>query len=496
MKHLCLATSLLVLFSAAPVAAETLRLAHELGYGGAESVDPISPNRFYPLTQLLYSRLVRQDEAGAIVPDLATEWTSSADATVWTFRLRPGVTFHNGDAFTADDVVFSLMRAVNPTIDSPVRAGLDLIKSVRAVDASTVEVTLKSAHADFPVLLADYRVRILDAKSCNNDQTKLCENGIGTGPFKLVKLDAVGTTSLARFDGYWAGPAGVDSVDVIAIADHQAQVAALQAGQIDMVLRVDRQELPLFAANPAFTVQNVKTGGWVGLAMRADTAPYTDARVRRALRIFADRDAMGKLVFGEGGYTVTCDNPVWAGDQYRADLTCPADIASAKSLLAEAGYPNGIDVKLYVSDIAAGAVRLVEVYQAQAKAAGINVEIVSTPADGYWNNVWMKEGFVATTWSQRPADQILNEAYRRTAAWNETFWKDAGFDALLDKARQDLNAESRKETYIAAQKQLFDEGGAFIPFHINETRVLSSRLSGLPAVEEFSIRYEDIKFAK
>ena len=337
MKHLCLATSLLVLFSAAPVAAETLRLAHELGYGGAESVDPISPNRFYPLTQLLYSRLVRQDEAGAIVPDLATEWTSSADATVWTFRLRPGVTFHNGDAFTADDVVFSLMRAVNPTIDSPVRAGLDLIKSVRAVDASTVEVTLKSAHADFPVLLADYRVRILDAKSCNNDQTKLCENGIGTGPFKLVKLDAVGTTSLARFDGYWAGPAGVDSVDVIAIADHQAQVAALQAGQIDMVLRVDRQELPLFAANPAFTVQNVKTGGWVGLAMRANTAPYTDARVRRALRIFADRDAMGKLVFGEGGYTVTCDNPVWAGDQYRADLTCPADIASAKSLLAEAG---------------------------------------------------------------------------------------------------------------------------------------------------------------
>ena len=103
---------------------------------------------------------------------------------------------------------------------------------------------------------------------------------------------------------------------------------------------------------------------------------------------------------------------------------------------------------------------------------------------------------MATTWSQRPADQILNEAYRSTAAWNETFWKDAGFDALLDKARQDLNAESRKETYIAAQKQLFDEGGAFIPFHINETRVLSSRLSGLPAVEEFSIRYEDIKFAK
>ena len=276
----------------------------------------------------------------------------------------------------------------------------------------------------------------------------------------------------------------------------QAQVAALQAGQIDMVLRVDRQALALFAENPAFTAQSVTTGGWVGLAMRADTAPFTDARVRRALRIFADRDAMGKLVFGEGGYTVTCDNPVWSGDQYRADLTCPADIASAKSLLAEAGYPNGIVVKLYVSDIAAGAMQLAEVYQAQAKAAGINVEIVSTPSDGYWNDVWMKEGFVATTWSQRPADQILNEAYRSTAAWNETFWQDAGFDALLDKARQELSLEGRTATYVAAQTQLFDEGGTFIPFHINETRILSSRLSGLPAVEEFTIRYEDIQKAE
>ena len=103
---------------------------------------------------------------------------------------------------------------------------------------------------------------------------------------------------------------------------------------------------------------------------------------------------------------------------------------------------------------------------------------------------------MATTWSQRPADQILNEAYRSTAAWNETFWQDAGFDALLDKARQELSLEGRTATYVAAQTQLFDEGGTFIPFHINETRILSSRLSGLPAVEEFTIRYEDIQKAE
>ena len=472
--------------------AQTLRIPHELGFGGSESLDPISPNRFYQTNQTLYSRLVRQDNEGRIVPDLAVGWEPSPDAKVWTFSLRDGVTFHNGNAFTAEDVVFSLTRIKSEEIDSPVKAGLSIVESVEAADPATVRVTLKSAHADFPLLLMDYRVRILDSETCGNDMTRVCETGVGTGPFKLVSLDAAGTTVLERFDGYWEGPAEVEKLEIIAIADQQAQVAALQAGQIDMVTSITGQQKPLFADAERYVIQSVPTGRWVGFAMRTDTAPFDDPRVRKGLRILADRDGMGKLVFGAGGFTVSCDHPVWSGDQYRADIDCGQNIAEAKRLFEEAGHAGGLAVELFVSDISEGAMRMAEVYQAQARAAGVNVDLVVAPADGYWSDTWMKESFVATSWSQRPADQILNEAYRSTASWNETFWKDAAFDEKLDGARQELSFDGRKQLYGDIQQQLFEEGGSFIPFHQNTTRVISARLSGLPEVEDFTIRYQDI----
>lgn len=495
MKRLLIATAVAALTFSAH--AETLRFPHELGFGGSESLDPISPTRFFETNQTVYNRLVRQDNQGNLVPDLATEWSSSPDAKVWTFKLRDGVTFHNGNEFNADDAVFSLMRIKSKEIDSPARAGLDIIKDVKAIDPHTIEVTLNSAHADFPILLMDYRIRMVDKETCNNDMSKLCESGIGTGPFKVVELDAVGTTKLTRFDDYWEGPAKVEDVEIIGIADQQARVSALQSGQIDMIFSVTTQQKPLFADTSRYTIQSVPTGRWVGLAMRTDKAPFDNVKVRKALRVFADREAMGKLVMGAGGFIVTCDHPVWSGDQYRADIDCAkGNIEEAKKLLAEAGYPNGIDVTLFVSDISEGAMRIAEVYQAQAKKAGINVQLEIAPSDGFWSDTWMVEDFYASAWSQRPADQILNEAYRGGAKWNETFWNNKAFDAKLDAARQELDFDKRKALYGDIQKQLWEEGGSFIPFHQNTTRVISSKLSGLPEVEDFTIRFQDISKAK
>lgn len=471
--------------------AETLRFPHGVGYAGSESLDPISPQRFYEMNQTLYSRLVRQDNDGMIVPDLATEWSASEDAKTWTFRLRDGVTFHNGNDFTAEDVVFSLERTKSEEIDSPVKAVLGIIDSVTAIDDHTVEIQLSSPHADFPILLMDYRVRMLDSETCNNDMTQVCEEGVGTGPFKMVSYDPVGTTVLERFDAYWEGPAKVENLEVIGIADQQAQVSALQAGQIDIMFSVTGQQRPIFERGDKFVVQSVPTGRWVGFAMRSDTAPFDDARVRKALRIATDRDAMGKLVFGAGNYTIACDTPVWSGDQYRSEIDCARDIDAAKALLEEAGY-DGAPFELFVSDISEGAMRMAEVYQAQLAEAGIPVELVVAPSDGYWSDTWMQEPFVATSWSQRPADQILNEAYRGGAAWNETFQNMPEFDAMLDEAREKLDFDERKTVYGALQEKLFEEGGSFIPFHQNTTRVISSKLSGLPEVEDFTIRFQDI----
>ncbi|MGR6980185.1 ABC transporter substrate-binding protein [Testudinibacter sp. P27/CKL/0425] len=470
MKYSVMTTVALTALSVS-VQAETLRISHELGYGGAESLDPISPTPFSQLSQTVFSRLVRQGENDQAVADLATEWQASPDAKVWTFKLREGVKFHNGNDFDAADVVYSLTRIKSETIDSPARAVLDIVDSITAVDPLTVQINLKSAHTDFPILLLDYRVQMMDKESCQNEMNKLCESDNGTGPYKVVKVDPLGTTTLTRFDSYWEGPA-----------------------KIDLLPSVTSQQQALFADSNRYTIQNVPTGRWAGLIMRTDTAPFDNPKVRQAMRIFADRDAFGKLVMGDSGYVISCDTTVWSGDQYATDLTCPADIDGAKKLLAEAGYPNGIEVTLHYSDVDYGTLRLAEVYQQQAKNAGINVKLALTPADGYWTDTWMVEPFFVTSWFQRQADQVFNEIYRGGAKWNESHWNNAEFDRNLDAARQELDFTKRKAIYHDLQQQLFAEGGAFIPFHQNAVRVLSAKLSGLaPDTEEMAIRFQDIE---
>lgn len=486
-----------VLMAGATVAqAQTLRIVHEVGFGGSESLDPISPSRFAETNLTVYSRLVRDDTQGMIVPDLAVEWSASPDATVWTFKLREGVKFHNGNAFTAEDVVFSLMRTQSEAIDSPVKGGLSLIEKVEAADEMTAIVTLSSAHADFPLLLMDYRVRILDAETCNNDLNALCESGIGTGPFKVVSVDPLATTTLERYDDYWEGPAKVEKLEIIAIADQEARVSALQAGQIDIVFTITGSQRALFEGNDNFAIQSVPTGAWTGLIMRTDTAPFDNPDLRKALRMGVDREAMGKLVFGEGSYTVTCDHPVWAGDQYRANIQCAPDQAAAKASMAKALGGAEPRFELFVSDISEGAIRMAEVYQAQMKAMGVEIEIAVAPSDGYWSDTWMKEPFFMTSWSQRPADQILNEAYRGGASWNESYWNIPEFDKALDGARQELDFGKRRELYGDLQRTLWASGGSMIPFHQNAIRVMSSKISGLPEVVKYSVRFQDIAKAE
>jgi peptide/nickel transport system substrate-binding protein len=210
------------------------------------------------------------------------------------------------------------------------------------------------------------------------------------------------------------------------------------------------------------------------------------------MRIGVDREAMGKLAFGEGVYTVSCDHPVWAGDQYRADLDCSQNQEEAKALLKEVFGEEIPTFELFVSDISEGAIQVAEVYQAQMKEIGVNVELAMAPADGYWSDTWMKEPFFMTSWSQRPADQVLNEAYQSEAPWNESYFKNPKFDEALSKARQELDFEKRKELYGDTQRILWEEGGTLIPFHQNDLRIMSSAISGIPEVPMYSIRFQDI----
>lgn len=481
---LCMVASLGV--SAGGASAETaLRFAHPVGQGGAESMDPISEPRFYYAILAVQDTLVRIGPDGTPESDLAISWEASADATDWTFKLRESVKFHDGTDFDAADVVAQFGRIKDPKNESPLASALALVDSVEAVDDHTVTFHLNSGHADFPLLLTDYRVRMTPSEA----SADIAKTGIGTGPFKLETLDPEGTTVLVANPDYWDGAPKVNKIEIIGIPDAQARVQAMLGGQIDWLWSVSAQQVPLFATNPDFATQTYSSGDWKGIAFDAQEKPFDDVRVRKALRMVVDRQAMANQVAGPDGGTVSCDDPVAPRDQYRADLSCPADVEGAKALLAEAGYPDGIDIEISTSDLDEHWVNMAEVYQQQAAAAGINVTVKMEPADGYWSDVWMKRPAFFGWWSLRPADQILNEAFRCEASWNESRFCDRSFDAKLDAARKSLSLEERRKLYGELQATLWEEGATLIPFHFNVTRVLAKGVSGFEPIDDQYLRW-------
>ncbi len=379
----------------------TFRQAHELGFGGQSSLDPIAKGRVRQLTEKLMNRLVRPGVDGKPQPDLAVSWSANDDATEWMFNLREDVRFHDGSDFDAADVIYSLTRVLDPEMDSPARSAVKMIQSVDMVDDMTVKITLDTPFADMPLQLIDYRLRIIAEGTGDTIGT----TGIGTGPFKLEKFDAEGTSVLVANTDYWEGEPGVARMEVIGIPDGQARLQALMGGQLDMERGITAQQRVMLEGSNKFSVQEIPTGNWQGLVFRTDVAPFDDARVRKAMRMVADRQGLIDLVLGGGG-VVACDNPVEPNDQYRADMSCDQDVEGAKALLSEAGYADGIEIDVHVAMLEPTWPTLAVAYQAQAAAAGIRVNVVQTPTDGYWSQVWMKKDIAATRWNERPARDL------------------------------------------------------------------------------------------
>jgi peptide/nickel transport system substrate-binding protein len=277
---------------------------------------------------------------------------------------------------------------------------------------------------------------------------------------------------------YWAGKPGVAQVDIVGIADADARTAALLANQIEYVETTSPDSVDLIKKKKDYKIYNLPSGSWPVFVMKTDEAPFDDNRVRMAMKLVVDREAMVTSVL-KGYGKVAGDHPVWPGDQYYLEVKRPRDVAKAKELLAEAGYATGLEVTLYTSAIDVNMIPMTVMYKEMAAEAGINVTIQQESADGYWNDIWMKKPFCCSSWGERTADQVLNEVFRSGATWNETFWQNAAFDGLLDQSRQELDEAKRKALYQQAQQLLADEGGAIIPFFTDGLSAAHVRVKGV-----------------
>lgn len=375
----------------------------------------------------------------------------------WLFRLRKGVTFHNGKEMTAADVVDMLRRHSDENAKSGALGVMRAVTDVSADSKYGVMITLSSPNADLPYLLSDYHLVVQP----EGDQG---EKAVGTGPYILKEVEH-GVRYLAeRNPNFYLDPGNADAIETLVVNDTTARITALTTGEVHMISRVDPKLVERLKGVAGVEVQNVAGPGHYVFICHTNTAPFDNADLRLALKYAIDREEMVKrILHGYGG--VGNDFPISASYPF-----FPADIPQRKYDADKARHhykKSGHSGKIVLRTAEAafpGAVDAAVLYQNQAKAAGIDLEIKREPNDGYWSNVWNVQPFCASYWSGRPVqDQMYSTAYKSDADWNDTRWTNPKFDDLLLQARRELDEKKRRNLYREMALLVRDDGGAVIP---------------------------------
>ncbi|MEM7224796.1 MAG: ABC transporter substrate-binding protein [Pseudomonadota bacterium] len=451
------------------------------GAGSGDSLDPAQILDSYMINVSfgqLRNCLTEIDQQNKLVGELAESWDASDDASIWTFKLRKGVEFHNGKTLDSTDVVESIQHHLGEDSRSAAKGIIANITDVKADGKETVVFTLSGGSADFPYLLSDYHLSICPAKPEGGMDW---ESGVGTGGYVLKSFDPGVRTITTRNPNYWkTGYGHFEEIDTIFIADVAARTAALQTGEIDGMQNVDLKTVKLLERQPNVIVFHSTGNQHITLPMFTDTAPFDNNDLRLALKYSIDREEWLRVIlknYGELGN----DIPIGPVNQYRAT---PEEIPQraydpdkAKHHLKKAGY-DSIDLQLYAANTAfEGAVDAVILYAERARPAGINITVQREPDDGYWSNIWMNKPWVCSYWGGRPTeDWMFSQVYSTGADWNETHFDNERFMKLLVEGRAELDDAKRRDIYVEMQRIVHDEGGAVIPLFMSYVSAVNDKV--------------------
>ena len=447
--------------AAEPKRGGTFRLGVATG-GTTDTLDPATyPDQFTGTAfwGTLSNSLTEIDAEGNVAGDLAESFEPSEDAKRWVFRLRPGLTFHDGRSVTADDVVASIEHHRGEASRSAVKALLQEVVSIKADGAGLVLVELSGGNADFPYVLSDYHMPIMPR---NAGGTADWQSGIRTGAYTLDKYQPGVQATFNRNPNYHKpGRGWFERVEILSIKDMAARTNALLAGEIHYMDRCDLRTLAMLNAHPDFTVSEVTGYGHYSFAMNVTEKPFDDVNVRRAIKRSIDREDILEKVF-QGYGAAGNDNPIAPTVKFAIDPEPrhAYDPVIAREHLRKAGLER-LRFDLSVSDAAfAGAVDAALLWKEQAKACNIDINVIREPEDAYWENVWRKKPFAASFWFGRPTvDWMMTLAYGPGSPYNETRWTNPRFTELLLAARSETDDAPRQAMYAEMQQLVHDEGG-------------------------------------
>ncbi|HXX82998.1 MAG TPA: ABC transporter substrate-binding protein [Casimicrobiaceae bacterium] len=432
----------------------------------------------YIVNFLVFSGLTEIDRNGKTVPDLAERWTASDDLKTWTFYLRKGVKFHHGREFDAQDVIATVQRIQDKATGSVTRVNFEVIDKMEAPDKYTVRFTLKAPYAGLADIFSDRQARIVPADRLDT----LAKAPSGTGPFRLKSFTPGDRVELEKNSDYFVpGVPQLDAVVMRIMPESAAQATALEAGEVDLVWNLPLEAIDQFKKNPNIVIDGVPTSTWDGIIMNATHKPFDDARVRRAIELAIDKKAMVELaLFGYGTPTHTMIPP--GHPFYNNDLKIGApDIAEAKKLLAEAGYPNGFDITMYTPVGRPTRERIGLATREMLKPVNIRVDIQRVPWDKFINEVEGKQAFYVDGFYSRPTiDASIYPWYHSTGSWNTTLWnyKDAEMDKILDAARAARSEGDQKANYLKFQVLALQDPPGVIPYVINHINAYRKNVKG------------------
>ncbi|WAJ28777.1 ABC transporter substrate-binding protein [Antarcticirhabdus aurantiaca] len=464
----------------------TVRVAQITPAGAIEPVSVYDQGGLLPL-QLVGDFLVMDGPDLRLRPMLATSWEPNEDGSVWTFKLREGVKFHDGRTMTADDVVASIDRLADPANGSNALSALKGVLSkggTTKVDDLTVRFTLDAPNGNFPYYVStdNYNAIIVPADYAGDFEKTFN----ATGPFKLDSYTPKVGLSLVRNPDYWDGPALIDRVELSFYAELQPQILALLGGQVDMIQQVSVQGGQTLLDNPAVNIIRLKSNAHRQIHMK-NKGGFADKRVRQAMAMTLDRPAIVKGLF-KGMADLGNDSP-FAPVFPSTDPNVPQrvkDIDKAKALMAEAGMGSGFDVTFTTMQMQE-LPTLATLLRNAASEIGIRVNLKIEDVGAYYGDAvpgksdWLDSEFGMTDYGHRGTPNVfLSAPLLSTGTWNSAEFKNPEYDRLVASYIAALDPADQKAQAGAIQTLLLDETPVIFPYFYD---YLSATVPNLQGVE-------------
>lgn len=501
MKHLTLTTAALAMM-ATGAAAQDLRIALQ---SDADILDPDQSRTF--VGRIVYAslcdKLVDITPDLEIIPQLATEWTVADDGLSIDMTVRDGVVFHDGTAFNAQAVADNIERS--QTLDESRRKSeLSSIESVEVTGDYTLTLHLTGPDATVMAQLADRAGMMISPTAAAEMGVDFGLNPVCSGPFSFGERVAQDRIVLNKFADYWNADAiNFDSVTFLPIPDTTVRLANLQSGDIHILERLAPTDLAQAEADEGINVVSAVSLGYQGITFNVgngdngDTPFGNDKRLRQAFSYAMDRDAINQVVF-EGAYAPGNQSFPPTSPWYDTEFPIEArDVEKAKALLAEAGYPDGIDLVVQVPNTTIP-LQLMQVVQAMAGEAGIRVEIVSKEFATLLSDQSAGDYFASQIgWSGRvDPDGNIHQFVTTDGGINDSGFSNPAVDEALNAARSQADTAARKAQYDAARAILIDEAPLVYLYHQSWITALDADIEGFTPYPDGMIRLEGVSLSE